>query len=280
MNTPPPAIAPHSLAEALTICAADPERVIVNGGTDIMVGVNSGRCDVDRWLSLRNLNELRSVTREDSGRLTLGSGVRFADLAIYGAMIPPALMMAARTIGSAQIRSSGTLGGNIATASPAADSVPPLLCHDAELELRSAGSVRRVPLEEFATGPKSTVLRSDEIITGITLASNGGVEWFAKVGTRNAMVISVCSLAARLDPTQGVGRVAIGSAAPTVRRIPEAEASLLHPHGEMDFAEAVMAACSPIDDQRATANYRRHALGVLARRVHHRLWEQIKETTR
>ena len=274
------AATPRSLDEAIRIRADDPERRIVHGGTDVMVGVNAGTVDIERWLSLRRVSELSERSYDDAGCLLLGAGTTFAGLSSAEGQHLTALQMAARTVGSAQIRSAGTIGGNLVTASPAADAVPPLFCYDADVELQSTRGVRTVALTDFFTGPKATVLANDELLTRIRLNSTGGVEWFSKIGTRNAMVISVCSLAARLDPENGVARVAIGSVAPTVRRAVDAEAMLLDPTAADEFAEAVVASAAPIDDVRSTAHYRRRALGVLARRVHGRLWHDLKVAAR
>lgn len=273
------AAAPRSLAHALSIRAAEPNRRVVSGGTDVMVAVNEGREHPQCWLSLRRVAELTEIGARD-GSVVIGAGCTFHRLHRDLAATAPALAMAARTIGGPQIRRAGTIGGNIVTSSPAADSVPPLLCYDAQVELSSVRGERTVPLERFATGAKTNVLAGDELVTGVTLCSTGGQEWFSKVGTRNAMVISICSLAARLDADAGVARVAIGSVGPTVCRVVDAEALLLDPHAAAEFADAVIAAASPIDDVRATAAYRRHAVGVLAARVHERLWRATAQDRR
>jgi CO/xanthine dehydrogenase FAD-binding subunit len=294
-----PAVVPRTLDDAVNVLTEHPDLTIVAGGTDVMVGVNEGR-GVDGWLSLRRVDELRRIDLDGppggsgpdrrSGHdvsLTLGAGVTFSDLlsatgrmgASHGTPVfPGALVAAARTIGSVQIRNAGTLGGNIVTASPAADAVPPLHLYDAELELHSARGVRRVPIEEFCIGPKRTSLERGELLIAVHLCSLGGVEGFAKVGARNAMVISVCSLATRLDPASGIARVAIGSAAPTVVRARAAESFLLDRSDADAFADAVVEASTPIDDHRATAAYRRHALAVLARRAHAARWREIEES--
>ena len=272
----PPFATPTTRHEATILLAERPELYVVNGGTDAMVGVNDGRTNVAGWLSLRRVAELGRIVADEHS-LVLGAGITFAEIEALLADSVPSLAAAARTVGSPQIRRAGTLGGNLATASPAADAVPPLLCCDAHVELASCDGVRRVPLEEFATGPKRTVRRPDELITAVHLHALGGFDAFAKVGTRNAMVISVCSIAARLDPASGVARVAIGSPAPSVRRVHDAEPALLDPGAADAFAAEVVRGASPIDDARASATYRRHALGVLARRTHARLWRTAGE---
>lgn len=267
-----PVSIPTDLTEAVTTLAEQPELHPVHGGTDVMVGVNAGSRSVAGWMSLRRIDGFEQISGDG---LLLGAGVRFADIERELSDRVPSLAAAARTVGSPQIRRAGTIGGNLATASPAADSVPPLLCHDAEVGLTSTAGTRWVPLDEFAIGPKRTIRRPDELISAVRLASVGGAQTFAKVGTRNAMVISICSLAARLDPASGLARVAIGSVAPTVVRVRAAEPALLDPHGADEFAQLVVTAAAPIDDARGTATYRTTAIGVLARRAHASLWRQL-----
>lgn len=269
----PVAIVPRSLEAAVATHREWPELTVVNGGTDVMVGVNEGTRKVVGWLSIRRVRGMDEITRAGDG-IIIGAGANFDTLQLALRTTVPALAAAARTVGSPQIRRVATIGGNLITASPAADAVPALMCHDAQLELVSADSSRRVPIEEFATGPKRTALRAGELLASIHLPSLGGVELFAKVGVRNAMVISVCSIAARLDISCGIARVALGSVAPTVRRAREAEQLLLDPQAGDEFGDAVVRAADPIDDHRATAAYRRHALGVLGRRTHRRLWHR------
>src|SRR5581483_1110278 len=128
----------------------------------------------------------------------------------------PALAEAARTVGSPQIRNRGTIGGNVGTASPAGDALPPLLVAGAELELASVRGARRLPLGEFLLGPKRNALAPDELIVAVRLSPSGAPETFLKVGPRNAMVIAVCSLALRADRERDELRAAYGSAGPVV----------------------------------------------------------------
>jgi len=172
----------------------------------------------------------------------------------------PALAEASRTVGSPQIRNRGTLGGNLGTASPAGDSLPPLLVEDAEVELARVGGSRRLPLEEFLVGPKRNALAPDELIAAVIVRPSGAPQTFMKVGPRNAMVIAVCSLAVSVDQERGELRAAFGSAGPVpaLVRAPLAEAD--------GFPALVASTASPIDDVRGTAAYRRHALRVLTAR--------------
>ena len=172
----------------------------------------------------------------------------------------PALAEASRTVGSPQIRNRGTIGGNLGTASPAGDALPPLLAERAAVELASFRGTRALPLEEFLLGVKRTALAPDELVTAVRLRPSGGAQTFMKIGTRNAMVIAICSLAVVVDTDEGEVRAAFGSAAVTASRHRAAR-------GRGDAPRRIAEAASPIDDVRATAAYRRHALGVLASRA-------------
>jgi CO/xanthine dehydrogenase FAD-binding subunit len=232
----------------------------IQGGTDVMVELNCDRVRPDAILNLNEVGELRGWSKQD-GVLRIGSGLTYAE-AMRGelAELLPALAEASRTVGSPQIRNRGTLGGNLGTSSPAGDALPPLLVEDAEIELQREGETRLVPLGEFLVGPKRNVLRDDELIAAVHVRPSGARQTFMKVGPRNAMVISVCSLAVAVDRERGEIRAAYGSAGPVVGlvRCPLDEAE--------SFPERVAAAASPIDDVRGTAAYRRHALRVLAQR--------------
>jgi CO/xanthine dehydrogenase FAD-binding subunit len=173
----------------------------------------------------------------------------------------PALAEASRTVGSPQIRNRGTIGGNLGTGSPAGDALPPLLAERAQVELASVRGTRTLPLEEFLLGVKRTALAPDELVTAVRLEPSGGAQTFAKVGPRNAMVIAICSLAVVVDTTEGEVRAAFGSAAITARRVtvPLADAA--------ELPDRIAEAAAPINDVRATADYRRHALRVLATRT-------------
>jgi len=200
----------------------------------------------------------------------------------------PGLAMAARTVGSPQIRNRGTVGGNLGSASPAGDAHPPLLASDAVVEVASVRGTRQIPVTEFFTGVKRSLLAPDELIAAFRIPPADGPQQFAKVGTRNAMVIAVCSFALALHPSAGAVGTGIGSAAPTPRRATEAEEFLA---GELlwesrlplsdavvdRFGELVASAADPIDDVRGTADYRRHALAVMARRTLRWAWHEYRE---
>ncbi len=247
-----------------------------------MVEMNFGRARPQVLLDLTRVSDLTEWQRSD-GWLRVGAGVTYArTIAELGAELP-GLAMASRTVGSPQIRNRGTVGGNLGSSSPAGDALPPLYASGAEVELESVRGVRRVPVGEFIVGPKRNVLAADELIAAFWIPQARGPQQFSKVGTRNAMVIAVCSFALALEP----GRIGacIGSAAPTPLRAVEAEAFALDaldwdargPVSEdvlVRFGELVAEAASPIDDVRGTSAYRRHALSVLARRSLKWAWEE------
>lgn len=252
---------PHTLDEALRLRAERPEALPIQGGTDVMVELNFGRRRPQAILNLNEVAELRGWAWEEDV-LRLGAGVTYAQAMEEPlAGLLPALAQAARTVGSPQIRNRGTIGGNLGTASPAGDALPPLLVEEAAVELFSVRGARRMPLTEFLVGPKRNALAADELIAAVLVRPSGAPQTFMKVGTRNAMVIAVCSLALVADRERGELRAAFGSAGPVpgLVRVPLEEASAL--------PARVVAAASPIDDVRGTAAYRRHALSVLARRA-------------
>jgi CO/xanthine dehydrogenase FAD-binding subunit len=281
---------PRSLEEALAAKAERPEAVPVAGGTDVMVELNFDRRRPEAVLDLATVPELAAWDRED-GRLRVGAGITYTRAIAELADALPGLAIAARTVGSPQIRNRGTIGGNLGSASPAGDCHPPLLAMGAEVEVASAAGSRRVPLEEFFTGPKKSALGPSELICAVHVPAATGPQQFAKVGTRNAMVIAVCSFALVLDPEQGRVGTGIGSAGPTPLPATEAERFL---QGVLDaeglwtsrapigasasarFGELVAASARPIDDVRGTAAYRAHALEVLARRTLGWAWDQYR----
>jgi CO/xanthine dehydrogenase FAD-binding subunit len=254
-------VTPRSLEEALRLRAEHPAAVPIQGGTDLMVELNFDHARPDVLLNLNEVAELRGWARED-GTLVLGAGLTYAEAAAGElAAALPALAEASRTVGSPQIRNRGTIGGNLGTASPAGDALPPLLVEDAEVDVVSVRGERRLPLAEFLLGVKRNALAEDELIRAVRVRPSGGAQTFMKVGPRNAMVISVCSLALVADRDRGEVRASYGSASPVpgLVRVPLAEAGSL--------PERVAAAASPIDDVRGSAVYRRHALRVLAARA-------------
>jgi CO/xanthine dehydrogenase FAD-binding subunit len=275
--------------EALEAKAANPEAVPIAGGTDLMVELNFDRRRPAVLLDLGLVPELRGWTAAD-GQLRVGAGVTYAELTgERGDRRPgdlgkrlPGLAIAARTVGSPQIRNRGTVGGNLGSASPAGDCHPSLLAAGAEVEVASVRGGRRIGIDDFYTGVKRNALAPDELIAAVWIRPADGPEQFAKIGTRNAMVIAVAAFALALHPDRLSVGTGIGSAAPTPVRAGAAESFLAGAIGEAGlwesrlplpppvvarFAELVSAAARPIDDVRGTAAYRRHSLGVLARRT-------------
>jgi CO/xanthine dehydrogenase FAD-binding subunit len=243
-------LTPRSLDEALRLRAARPGAVPIQGGTDVMVALNFDHARPEVVLNLNEVEDLRGAA------LTYTEALQ-APLA----ELLPALAEASRTVGSPQIRNRGTIGGNLGTASPAGDALPPLLVEGAEIEVASARGARRVPLDEFLVGPKRNALEPDELVVAAHVRPSGQPQTFMKVGPRNAMVIAVCSLAVVADRERDELRASFGSAGPVpgLVRCPLAEAASL--------PDLVAEAASPIDDVRGTAAYRRHALRVLAGRA-------------
>jgi CO/xanthine dehydrogenase FAD-binding subunit len=279
---------PATWREALEAKAAHPDARPLWGGTDVMVELNFGRERPDAILDLTRVRELEEWGEHD-GVLRVGAGVSYTRaIAEIGDRLP-GLARASRTVGSPQIRNRGTIGGNLGSSSPAGDALPPLYASDAEVELASAAGTRRVPIRDFITGPKRNVLAEDELIAAFHVAPAEGPQQFSKVGTRNAMVIAVCSFAVALHPRSRRVGTCLGSAAPTPVRASEAEAfieGVLDERGLWEspapladaelarFGELVAQAAQPIDDVRGSAAYRRHALGVLARRSLAWAWEE------
>jgi CO/xanthine dehydrogenase FAD-binding subunit len=266
---------PTAWAEALQMKAAHPEAMPVAGGTDVMVEINLDRHRPDALIDLTRVSELSEWGIED-GLVRVGAGVTYTRILQELPMLP-GLAMASRTVGSPQIRNRGTVGGNLGTASPAGDAHPPLLAADAVVEVVSTAGTRRIPAREFFVAPKRSVMRPDELVRAFLVKPASGGQQFSKVGTRNAMVIAVCSFAIDIDLERRRVGTGIGSAGPTPLRARDAEAFI---EGELDwenrrapgenttrrFGELVASGAKPIDDIRGTAAYRRHALAVMARR--------------
>ena len=251
-------LTPRTLDEALRLKAEHPEAQPIQGGTDVMVALNFDRTRPDSLLNLNEVAELRGWSREN-GSLRLGAGLTYTE-AMGGelAELLPALAEASRTVGSPQIRNRGTIGGNLATASPAGDAMPPLLVEGAEVECASVRGVRTLPIGEFVTGVKRNALAADELVTAVWVTPSRAPQTFMKIGPRNAMVIAVVSLAVAAGDEL---RASFGSAGPRPALVtaPRSEAA--------SFPERVAAAASPIDDVRGSADYRRHALRVLTARA-------------
>ena len=268
----------ETLEEVCNLLAADPSASLLAGGTDFMVEVNYSHRRPTSVIAIDRVAELRGWRRHN-GEVELGAAMTYAEMEhpLFAAYVP-ALAQAARTVGSPQIRNAGTLGGNLATASPAGDTLPPLAALDARVAVCSVRGARELSLEELIVGPKQTTLAPDEVIASVRVPVIDGPQEFLKVGTRNAMVISVATVALVLDRPQRSVRVALGSVSPVPVRAGEAEQWIAgavdweNPAVPADdvlarFGELVAAASSPIDDHRSTSDYRRHAVAVMGRRA-------------
>ncbi|MDX3236197.1 FAD binding domain-containing protein [Streptomyces sp. ME03-5709C] len=281
---------PATWEEALAAKAEHPAAVPIAGGTDVMVEINFDRRRPDVLLDLNRVGDLYEWEVGEQA-VRLGAAVPYVRVieALSGEL--PGLALAARTVGSPQIRNRGSVGGNLGAASPAGDAHPPLLAAGAEVEAVSVRGTRLIPVEEFYTGVKHNALAPDELIRAVHIARADGPQQFSKVGTRNAMVIAVCAFGLALHPATRTVRTGIGSAAPTPVRATTAEEFLtaaLDEEGLWDsgryipppvaarFADLVAGCAAPIDDVRGSAAYRRHALRVMARRTLGWTWDEYR----
>ena len=275
-------LVPSTLDDVVAALGADPDALVLAGGTDLMVEINEGLrplTGTETVVAVGRVPELRAWSYDPATAIVrLGAGVTYAELAAPPlAELLPALAQAARTVGSPQIRNAATIGGNVATCSPAGDGLPVLAALDATIELLGSDGVRTLPIAEFMTGVKRTARRPGELITAVTLPVLDGWQGYAKVGVRNAMVIAICGACLAVDTPARSVRIALGSVAPTIVRATEAEAlaaaGVDWDAGTVDdatvarFGELAAAATRPIDDHRASAAYRRRAIDVLARRL-------------
>jgi CO/xanthine dehydrogenase FAD-binding subunit len=283
-------IQPTSWADALAVKAERPAAVPVAGGTDLMVELNF---DARRPETLLDLTRIRELTQWDitDRMVRLGAGVSYTRIIEELGGTLPGLAMAARTVGSPQIRNRGTVGGNLGTASPAGDAHPPLLAAGADVEVASVRGTRVIGIRDFYTGVKRNAMEPDELIAAVHIPLPSGPEQFSKIGTRNAMVIAVAAFSLALHPDRQAVGTGIGSAAPTPRPARAAEqflalaltdAGLWESRGELpsaiggEFGELVRSAAAPIDDVRGSAGYRLHALAVMARRTLAWAWQEYR----
>jgi CO/xanthine dehydrogenase FAD-binding subunit len=271
-------LAPLTVRDVVDALRGDPELQLLAGGTDFMVEVNFGHRRPPGVISLHRVAELRGWQR-DGDVLTLGAGLTYAEMERPPlADLLPALAQAARTVGSPQIRNAGTLGGNLATASPAGDALPVLAALDATIVLEGSAGRREIPLGEFVTGVKRTSRARDEVVVAARVPVLRGPQEFLKVGTRNALVISIVTVALVVDLDGRTLRCGLGSVSPVPLRATAAEAAATE-HVDWErgrisdpavydrFGALAAAATNPIDDQRGTAAYRRHAVAVCAARA-------------
>ncbi len=234
------------------------------GCTDLFVALNAGALAETRFVDLWRLDALRRIELRGTV-LSIGALCTYTQIIqsrIVRARLPM-LVAAAREIGGPQIQHRGTIGGNVANASPAGDTLPVLAAADATLLVRSVAGDRRVPFVEFYTGYRRSVLARGELIAAIEVPSPGGRQWFRKVGTRAAQAISKVVMAG-VDPGRGQApRLAVGSVAPTVVRLPGTEAALAA-GASLDEAQRILQEeIAPVDDVRSTAEYRRRVAANL-----------------
>lgn len=264
---------PETLPEALGILARE-DRLVLAGGTDLFAATGSSRLDRP-VLDVTRIAGLAGISETPDG-LRIGACTPWAGIA--GAALPPALdalRQAAVEVGGRQIQTTGTIGGNLCNASPAADGVPPLLAVAAEVELASARGTRRLPLADFLAGPRRTLRAADEVVTAVLVPRAGltGRSRFLKLGARRYLVISIAMVAVRLEIATGVivsAAVAVGACGPVALRLPAVEAALLGASAgaaSRIASEDVLAALSPIDDIRASGAYRAEAAVELLRRA-------------
>ncbi|MEU6097260.1 xanthine dehydrogenase family protein subunit M [Streptomyces sp. NPDC047079] len=285
---------PATWEEALAAKAEHPTAVPIAGGTDVMVEINFDHRRPEYLMDLNRIGELHEW-EADGDSVRLGASVPYSRIMEQLRTELPGLALASHTVASPQIRNRGGVGGNLGTASPAGDAHPALLAAGAEVEVASVRGSRLIPIDDFYTGVKRNALAPDELIRAVRVKKADGPQQYAKVGTRNAMVIAVCAFGLALHPETRTVRTGIGSAAPTPVRARAAEEFLnaaleegglwdngkvVTPSVARQFAELCSAACNPIDDVRGTANYRRHAVGVLARRTLTWTWESYRGVPR
>ncbi len=267
---------PRNLEETFDALGEMPDAQLLAGGTDFVVEVNFGHRRPTAVVGLRRVAELKGYDIAGD-QVILRAGLTFTEIETRLADELPALAAAARTVGSPQMRNAGTIGGNLGTASPAGDALPVLAALDAQVVLASSAGERTLPMAEFITGVKRTALQPGEIIREVRVPRLRGPQQFLKVGTRNAMVISIACCALVVDLDGQTVRCGLGSVAPTPIRVAEAE-GFINAAIDWDelgapaeavarFGEMAAAAARPIGDHRSTAEYRRHAVKVMASRA-------------
>lgn len=245
---------PRSLPAALRMLRDDPRLTPLAGCTDVYVGLHFGTLGARRFLDLWGLDDLRGITT-NNGKLRIGALATYSDIIRSRLVLKrlPMLAAAAREIGGAQIQNRGTIGGNIANASPAGDTLPVLAAAGAAVVLASARGERAVPFETFYTGYRTTVRRADELIVAVEAPAIDGRQWWRKVGTRRAQAISKVMMAAVHGPDV---RIALGAVAPTVVLARQAAAVLAGGGSVAEAQAALLHEIAPIDDVRSTREYR------------------------
>ena len=277
--------APKSLQGALTLLAEQEQAKPIIGGTDLMIALRAAVCTPSHLVDLNDIAELNYV-REEEEYIKIGATTTHAQVAANPLIRKlPALHDAVSRIGSPQIRNRGTITGNICNASPAADSAPPLLVHEAEVVVNSLDDERIMPIEELFAGPKINSLEPEELITEIRIPvpSHYSASSYMRIGRRKAFTLSVVSAAAFIqmeDDTCVDAKVAFGSVAMTPLRVPEAEAllkgSTLDGEDLEAASETVYETVKPITDVRGTAEYRKDMCPVLMERAIAQCMERLR----
>ena len=278
---------PKTLSELTSVLAESNGRILA-GGTDIIPKMRRAQFTASTLVDISKINELRFI-REQKQRIHIGSLTTHQEIANSSllAAVNPALVASALTVGCEQTRNRGTLGGNIANASPAADTIPPLLIFDTKVHLLAKSGERTIPLDEFLVGPGKTKLIPGELICGVSfqpLSGTWGVS-FMKLGKRKGMAISVVSAAAAVvrgpDGRIKKSQLCLGSVAPKVVRSPKAEEKLIGQFPSPEILDQAAQSClgdiAPINDIRSTSEYRSHSAVILARRV---LKQSVSHATR
>ncbi len=275
---------PDGLEDALSILS-DMRGTPMAGGTNLMNDIRSRKEQPPRLVALGQVDELRGI-KFDQGRVIIGSRTTISDLLKSPelAITSPSLIDAAKNFAGQMVRNTGTVGGNIACASPAADLVPPLMSLDAEVRLASASGSRSVALSDYYRGYKQDVRKADELITQVSIKAlpQKSVNTFYKLARRRGDAITVTGVAVTLSVSNGkcsMARIAFGAVAPTVIRTKLAESMLegqvLSPALLESAALQAVAECSPIDDVRASADYRCHTVQMLTRRLISEAWNRL-----
>lgn len=280
-------IVPHSIHELCQVLQTTGGKIVA-GGTDMLPQMRSAKQHPSTLIDISHIADLRYI-RESDGEITIGALTTWSDI-LESPLIQktaPALSQAASMVGAPMTRNRGTLGGNLGNASPAADSLPPLLTLDAKVHLISQSGQRQIPLNDFLTGPGKTQSKADECIWQVSYKkiNQPFANTFLKLGPRQGMTISIASAAVllALDATGKIAlaRVALGAVAPTAVRCPETEAFLIgkEPSGTLwqEAAQRVTKEISPIDDVRGTREYRSHVAGILTRRALETAYTSLQE---
>ena len=269
---------PTTVAEAVELLASDSEARVFAGATDLIPQIRAGRPEPSAMIDLKRIERMCAIS-SDGSSFTVGAATPTADICAHDGLAPafPGLVEASGLIGSDQIQSRSTWGGNLANASPAADTPPSLIVNDARAVIAGPGGERTVPVAEIATGPGATSLGPGELIVEFELDEPPArtADAYLRLIPRTEMDIAVVGAAVRVtlneDGTVAAAAIALGAVAPTVVRVPEAEAALVGHEASGEALAAVdaaaAAAASPIDDKRGTVAYRRQVAGVLARRA-------------